>query len=39
MYIILNLKTSVMYMLNKLDDLDKIDNSVAYTRPQLLINE
>ena len=38
-HIILNPKTPVMYMLNKLDKPDKIDSSVAYTRSQLLLSK
>jgi transposase InsO family protein len=38
-HFILNPKTPVMYMLNKLDKPDKIDSSVAYTRSQLLLSK
>jgi len=38
-HVILNPKTPVMYMLNKLDEPNKIDGSVAYTRSQLLLSK
>ena len=37
MNIILNPKMPVLYMINKLDEPNKIDSSVAYTRSQLLL--
>ena len=36
-HIILNPKMPVLYMLNKLNEPNKIDSSVAYTRSQLLL--
>ena len=39
MNIILNPKMPVLYMLNKLDNPNKIDSSVAYTRSQLLLSK
>jgi hypothetical protein len=37
MHIILNPKMPVLYMLNKLNEPNKIDSTVAYTRSQLLL--
>ena len=39
MHIILNPKIPVLYMINKLNEPDKIDGSVAYTRSQLLLTK